>query len=224
MMTRKSLAVQGLLVLMLAATIAVTGPGCASKKKLAKQQAELKARQDAEARAKKLAEAKTILLSIINDQGSMTLDEKEKKLDGVKAQHFDDPEINDLIRQAEAVLAKERETANAARLAAEKEKTATSRTARDTQMLEQDFMAIAQAGSVQQANTIIGETLRMFAGDDVPVLIIIYKDQENTDYDEPTTIRKYLEFLKDQKKNPNAVYSIKYDANNQISELDLIKK
>ncbi len=223
-MTRKSIAVQGLLVMILAATMAVTGPGCASKKKLAKQQAELQARQEAEARAKKLADAKAVLLSIINDQGHMTLDEKEMKLNGVKAQHFDDPEINDLISQAEAVLAKQREQEQAARLAEEKQKAEMSASSRDTQMLEQDFIAISQAGSVQEANAIVGETLRLFAGDNVPVLIIIYKDEENVDYDEPTTIRKYLEFLKDQKKNPNAVYSIKYDANHKISELDLIKK
>jgi len=223
-MTRKSIAVQGLLVMILAATMAVSGPGCASKKKLAKQQAELQARQEAEARAKKLADAKAVLLSIINDQGHMTLDEKEMKLNGVKAQHFDDPEINDLISQAEAVLAKQREQEQAARLAEEKQKAEMSASSRDTQMLEQDFIAISQAGSVQEANAIVGETLRLFAGDNVPVLIIIYKDEENVDYDEPTTIRKYLEFLKDQKKNPNAVYSIKYDANHKISELDLIKK
>jgi hypothetical protein len=223
-MTRKSIAVQGLLVMILAATMAVTGPGCASKKKLAKQQAELQAKQEAEARAKKLADAKAVLLSIINDQGHMTLDEKETKLNGVKAQHFGDPEINDLISQAEAVLARQREQEQAARLAEEKQKAEMSASSRDTQMLEQDFIAISQAGNVQQANAIIGETLRLFAGDNTPVLIIIYKDEENVDYDEPTTIRKYLEFLKDQKKNPNAVYSIKYDANHKISELDLIKK
>jgi hypothetical protein len=46
---------------------------------------------------------------------------------------------------------------------------------------------------------------------------------ETKDYDRPTTIRRYLEYLKDQKKNMNAVHNIQYDASGKITELELIK-
>ena len=44
------------------------------------------------------------------------------------------------------------------------------------------------------------------------------------DYDKPTTIKRYLDFLKDQKVNRNNVDSYLLDQNGKIKELDLIKK
>jgi hypothetical protein len=44
------------------------------------------------------------------------------------------------------------------------------------------------------------------------------------DYEKPTTIRYYLEFLKDQKGNRNNIESFKLDDNGKIKELELIKK
>lgn len=74
------------------------------------------------------------------------------------------------------------------------------------------------------SNRSIEEALRYFSSPDVPVLIIVYIDSEITDYDKPTTIRKYLEYLKDQGKNPNDIHNVKFDANGKINELELIKK
>jgi hypothetical protein len=207
--------------MMMIASIAVLGPGCASKKKLAKQQAADRARIEAEAKAKKISDAKADLLSIINDQGRMTIEEKEKKLNAVKAQNFTDPEILSLIIKAQDKIAKDKEQAL---LEKEKQKTELNKTAESSQTLEEQFFIISHAPSLSDANKQIMETMKLFTGDNVPVLIIIYKDKDNTDYDEPTTIKKYLEFLKDQKKNLNEVYNIKYDANGKITELELIKK
>jgi lipopolysaccharide export LptBFGC system permease protein LptF len=206
---------------MLVASITVLGPGCATKKKLAKQQAEEKARTEAEAKAKKIADAKTILLSIINDQGSMTTEQKEKKLNEIKAQNFNDPEILSLIIKAQDKIAKEKDQA---RLEEEKRKNEMNKTTKTSQSLEDQFFAISHAASLAEADSKILETIKLFAGENVPVLIIIYQDKNNTDYDEPTTIKKYLEFLKDQKKNLNGVFNIKYDENGKITELELIKK
>jgi hypothetical protein len=44
------------------------------------------------------------------------------------------------------------------------------------------------------------------------------------DYDEPTTIRKYLEYLKDQKRINTEVKSLVMDDNGKIKEVELAKK
>ncbi|MCX6233521.1 MAG: hypothetical protein NT175_02195 [Bacteroidetes bacterium] len=220
-MIRKHVTIHRLLIIMLVASITVLGPGCASKKKLAKQQAQEKARIEAEAKAKKIADAKIALLSIINDQGSMTPEQKEKKLNDIKAQNFNDPEILSLIIKAQDKIAREKEQA---RLEEGKRKNEMNKTVKTSQSLEDQFFAISHATSLSEADNKIMEMMKLFAGENVPVLIIIYQDKNNTDYDEPTTIKKYLEFLKDQKKNLNSVYNIKYDENGKITELELIKK
>jgi hypothetical protein len=95
------------------------------------------------------------------------------------------------------------------------------------QQLETSFQGIAgagKAGNLNQAATLIKSTLALFASDDTPVLIIISREGDIVDYDKPTTIRHYLDFLKDQKASRNAVDSYQLDAGGKIKELDLIKK
>jgi hypothetical protein len=58
----------------------------------------------------------------------------------------------------------------------------------------------------------------------VPVLIIISQAGGFNDYDRPTTIGKYLDYLKDQKVYTNTIEQVKYDSNGKITELELIKK
>lgn len=89
--------------------------------------------------------------------------------------------------------------------------------------LENYFKAIANASSLQSANGSIRETLSMFSSPDAPVLIVIYKEGGTTDYDEPTTIKRYLEYLKDTKKNMASVEEIVLDNNGKIAELVLRK-
>ena len=90
--------------------------------------------------------------------------------------------------------------------------------------LERNFATIAQSGSVSQANRTINETLGLFESPNVPVLIIIKQNAGFNDYDRPTTIEKYLNYVKDQKKAAEKVHEIKYNANGKINELELIKK
>ena len=87
-----------------------------------------------------------------------------------------------------------------------------------------NFNSIANAGSTSQANPVINETLDMFESPNTPGLIIIKQNQGFNDYDRPTTIEKYLNYLKDQKKVDEKVFDIKYNANGKINELELIKK
>jgi hypothetical protein len=44
------------------------------------------------------------------------------------------------------------------------------------------------------------------------------------DYDKPTTIKRYLEFVRDQKASRNKVDTYQIDGAGKIKELDLIKK
>ena len=93
-----------------------------------------------------------------------------------------------------------------------------------TQKLHNYFGAIAGASSPQAANGSISEALTMFSTPDAPVLIIIYGVGGTADYDEPTTIRKYLDYLKDTKNDRAVVEEMVMDDYGKIKELVLRKK
>jgi len=88
------------------------------------------------------------------------------------------------------------------------------------------FDAIANAsGNTTQANRNINEAKSMFASPNVPVLIIIHESADGSkDYDEPTTILNYMNYLKDQGKNLNDIYEVKTNDRGRITELELIRK
>lgn len=90
--------------------------------------------------------------------------------------------------------------------------------------LEKYFSQVANASDVDAANQRISEALNMFSSPEAPVLIIIKKTGDIIDYDKPTTIRNYLNYLKDQKKSANAIEKIEFDDNGKIKELVLITK
>ncbi|TNF38834.1 MAG: nucleoid-structuring protein H-NS, partial [Cytophagales bacterium] len=90
--------------------------------------------------------------------------------------------------------------------------------------LENSFNAVAAAGSLNAADQSIQQTLAMFSNQETPVLIVIHEENGIKDYDEPTTIKKYLEYLKDTKKNLNYISDIRLDANGKVSELELRRK
>lgn len=85
------------------------------------------------------------------------------------------------------------------------------------------FGAIASASSTTSANANINEALSMFSNGDAAVLIVIYKEGGKPSYDEPTTISKYLNYLKDTKNNKAKVEEVVYDTNGKIKELVLKK-
>jgi hypothetical protein len=109
-----------------------------------------------------------------------------------------------------------------------------SETAKDTgysieeisNKLDNYFNAIANAsGNTARANSNINEAKSMFASPDVPVLIIINESTDGTkDYDEPTNILDYMNYLKDQGKNLNDIYEVKINDRGRITELELIRK
>ena len=198
-------------IILITMLIAIGMGGCKSQKKLAREQA-------AAEYAQKVDQAKKNLNAIINDE-TMSIEEKERLLRETKAMNLNEPEILKMIQEAEDVIAAEK--AEAERLKREAEKKAELTTG---QKLEKYFNEIVYAPSVDVANQKINEATQMFASPQTPVLIIISREGDIVDYDRPTTINKYLNYLKDQKKNINAIESFDTDENGKIVELELIKK
>ena len=187
---------------------------CKSKKQLAKEAAEAEFRSRYEQAVKDLN-------AILDDETLWSLEEKEARVQTIKDWNLQNAEVDDLLFQVEKKLARERaqKDEKEREVAVEQEKTQSTEA-----VLEGNFGSIARAGSVTQANRIIKETLGVFESPNVPVLIIIKQNQGFNDYDRPTTIEKYLNYLKDQKKAAEKVHNIKYNSNGKINELELIKK
>jgi hypothetical protein len=203
---------------MILMVISVAGgmSSCKSKKKLAKE-------KEAAEYAAKVNTAKTTLLDILNDNTTMSLAEKEAAVKAIKDMNLGDPEIDELIRQAEEKLAKERAALNVKPTETVKPDNTAMQQQQSAASLSSTFAAIANSTSVSQANMQIAETLKLFSSPDAPVLIIISKEGEKVDYDRPTTIKNYLNYLKDTKNNINKVDKITYDGAGKIKELELIK-
>ena len=207
-------------MILLVALITLGGnTSCKSKKRLAREAAE------AEYNAR-VAEAVRDLTAILNDQTTWTLEEKENRVQTIKDWNLQNPEVDALLLQVERKLARERAQAEQAaeqeRLAAE----AAARAREPRTLLENSFNSIVNAANVAQANRIISETLQMFASNDVPVLIIISQagGPDNIDYDRPTTIENYLNYLKDQHVNRNDVFDLKFNEAGKITEVELLKR
>jgi hypothetical protein len=208
------------LILLVAAVTLGGSTGCKSKKKLAREQA-------AAEYAARVDQAKKDLNSILNDETNWTLKEKEQRVKTIKNWNLDDKEVLDLIDRAEDKLARERaeseRKAEEERLRLEEEARLKAETSKYGN-LEGMLKSVAASPDFATANDRIGQTLQLFATPDVPVLVIISQAGGFNDYDRPTTIRKYLDYLKDQKTFNNRIEQVKYDSNGKITELELIKR
>jgi len=202
-------------IMMMVISLAGGMGSCKSKKKLAKE-------KEAAEYAAKVSTAKATLLDILNDNTTMSLEEKEAAVKAIRAMNLNDPEIDELLRQAEEKLAAER-AALKLKEAEEVKPDETSQQVETTKTLAGYFSSISTSASVSQANMLIADALKLFASSESPVLIIIAKTGDLIDYDRPTTIKDYLNYLKDTKNNINKVDKITYDSNGKIRELELIK-
>jgi uncharacterized protein YneR len=206
--------IKNLILIAMMALVTIGGTtSCSSKKKMAKKEYEAKVEQ-----------AKKDLNAIINDETMWTLEEQKARVDEIEKADFQNPEIDELIVKAKDKL--NRKIAEEARLAEEERlrQIEEQNKMKPVASLEDYFAIIAAAPNADAANEKIAEALQMFASPDVPVLIIIYHVGDIIDYDAPTTAERYLNYIKDQKKVDVGVYNIKYDNNNKITELELIKK
>lgn len=164
-------------------------------------------------RMERIDAAKAKLLDLLLNKDNKSASDMQYELDKIKADTKDlySDEINELIARVEKKIEEMRSSVNIPL---------------KTQ-LEKNFQGIAEAsksGNASQVSTLIKKTLELFSAPEAPVLIIISREGSIVDYDKPTTIKRYLDFLRDQKANKNAVDSYLLDQSEKIKELDLIKK
>ncbi|MEI7896013.1 MAG: hypothetical protein WCJ26_03175 [bacterium] len=168
--------------------------------------------KETQEKAQKVDVARAALYDLLLNKDNKSADELEKELNAIKRQKLNDQEIDELISRLEKKIQDMR--SGGASLPVKTQ-------------LENAFTTIANAaktGNLSQADNTITKTLQLFSSDDAPVLIIISREGSTVDYDKPTTIRRYLNFLKDTKASKNDIDAIMTDANGKIKGLDLIKK
>ena len=204
-----------ILITMLALVTIGATTSCSSKKKLAKKEYEAKVEQ-----------AKSDLNAIIEGTTEWTLEEQRSRIEEIEKSDLQNQEVNDLIVKAKEVI--ESKIAEAERVAEEDRlrqlEEENKAKAESKTSISDYFTIIAAAPDAETANEKIAEALKLFASPDVPVLIIVYHVGDIIDYDAPTTAEKYLNYIKDQKNVTVRVNNIKYDDNDKITELELIKK
>ena len=213
-MTMK-LQIKNFILIAMLALVTIGGTtSCSSKKKLAKKEYEAK-----------LEQAKADLNAIIERTTEWTLEEQAARVDEIEKMDLQNQEIDELIVKAREVIA--REKAEAERIAEEERlreiEEQNKNKVKPQSLLSDYFAIIAAAPNAEVANEKIAEALDLFVSPDVPVLIIIYHMGDIVDYDAPTTAERYLNYIKDQKKVSVRINNIKYDNNNKITELELIK-
>jgi hypothetical protein len=165
-------------------------------------------------KAQKVDVARAALYDLLLNKDEKTADQLERELNAIKAQNLQDSELDELIARLEKKIKDMRTFGAAGSLPVKAQ-------------LENSFAAIASAasaGNLSQADATIQKTLQLFSSEDVPVLIIISREGSMVDYDKPTTIKRYLNLIRDTKANRNAIDAIMNDANGKIKGLDLIKK
>jgi hypothetical protein len=210
------------LVLIIFMTFLMAGglSSCKSSKKLARERA-------AAQYAANVEQSKKDLTSMLNGTSTMTLDQQLKRLEVIKSYNIDDPEVKDLIAKVSNKLQDEKGQAD--RMAAEKklqEQEAAKQKAEQSKFsaLNATFLKIAEAPSYDVADQEIAKALTLFSTSETPVLIIISQNQGFNDYDRPTTIARFLNYLKDMKAYHYQVSSVKRDTQGKITELELINK
>lgn len=126
-------------------------------------------------------------------------------------------------KQQEEEAARKKEAEEKARLEAEARERESSKASTPAVRLTEYFDAISGSGNTASANSSINEALALFASPETPVLIVISESGDQKDYDRPTTIKNYLNYLKDQKKNINKISNLQFDSSGKITELELRK-
>jgi hypothetical protein len=207
-----------LLFSLMICSLAMGPVACKGKKKLAEQQA-----------AAALAEKNRVLdeLQAILDTPVRNLDELEaleEKFGAIEGLNTDDNQILIKKRKVENYLQQERERLERELAEMEEPKSEADMQTVVTNRLADAFSYIANNGSSTGGKMRIEDALNLFASDQTPVLIIVSREGSLVDYDRPTTIRKYLNYLADTGNNANAIENIVFDATGKITELELIKR
>ena len=193
---------------------------------MARQEALAKAEAEKEQQEREyeMAQIRNQLESLIDNPARNFDDsrDKERELLDIKYQNIDDPEIQSLIKKAEYALQLERENLENQQDYEEQGQSNVDRQLKS--QLADHFQGISTAGSSSLANIRIDRALELFSSDNAPVLIVISEVGGRRDYDRPTTIKRYLNYLKDQEKPAALVDRVVMDGNGRIKELELINK
>lgn len=191
---------------------------CKSKKKIAEEQAAIEL-------ANQIEQSKSQLNDLLREDNPKSLAEKQAELDAIVDLQLRDPEIESLIEQVQNKLDEERAALRDEEANRIKEEQANAGNNSVNSNIDTHFVSVASAATGEQADMRIQRAMSLYASNDVPVLIIIAKYGNNQkDYDRPTTIEKYLYYLKDIKKYDKKVEAVKYDNYGKITELELIKR
>ncbi|MBP5644049.1 MAG: hypothetical protein J6X10_07480 [Bacteroidales bacterium] len=204
-----------IIIAMIALVTLCGATSCNSSKKMSKK--EYKAL---------VAQATKDLNAILNDETEWTLEEQMDRINELKKVDFSkNPEIVEMLERAELkvtnAIAERDRIAEEKRLEEEQRLRELEEQAKPKTAISDYFNMIANARDVTSANNYIKEALKLFESPDAVVLIRL---NNYGDYDRPTTAVNYLNYLKDQKKVTVNVDNIKYNENNKITELELIKK
>ncbi len=127
------------------------------------------------------------------------------------------------LKEEELAMQEVKEKANREAVERERMKQNENKSSTPAVKLDQYFNSIATSSNAGSANASINEALTLFASPGALVLIVISDTNGEKDYDKPTNIKDYLNYVKDQKKNMNAISNLKTDSNGKITELELRK-
>ena len=208
---------KSIIILAMIALVTICGAtSCNSSKGMSKKEYKAAVKQ-----------AEKDLNAILNDETEWTLEEQLDRINELKQIDFSkkNPEIVEMIERAEQkvtnAIAERDRIAEQKRLEEEQRLRELEEQNKPKTALTDYFTMIANAKDVTTANNFIKEALKLFESPDAVVLIRL---NNYGDYDRPTTAVNYLNYLKDQKKVTVNVDNVKYNEENKITELELIKK
>ena len=165
----------------------------------------------AKAKQQQIDEVKIRLNGLLYDQ-TMSADDLERELNEIKLLNIQDPEVQRLIEQVEE------------RIKTMREGLGSISTNSDLDNYFEEVIRLAKTGNIEKTNMLIKDILKFFTSSEADLLIIVYRENgEPLDYDKPTTIGAYLNYLKDQKVNHNTTYSIERDTVGKIKLVELLK-
>jgi small-conductance mechanosensitive channel len=163
------------------------------------------------AKKQQIEEIKIRLNGLLYNQ-TMSADDLERELNEIKALNIKDAEVQRLIAQIEAKIKEMREGMGSIS------------TNSDLDRYFDEVISLSKSGNIERTNMKIKDILKFFTNSEAPLLIIVYRENGvPIDYDKPTTIGAYLNYLKDQKVNHNTTYSIERDAAGKIKLVELLK-
>ena len=195
-----------LYILIIAIACSVNFTSCKTKKKVTKPNTEL------QAELRKKNEAKRRLRSLLNNK-NMSSEKMTKELNSIIEMNVEDNEINSLVSQVKRKIEEKKK----------KEIAAATKVEETDNTFQELFQKVANDKA--NADKYIKEAINLCESENTPVLIIISSTAKGVvDYDRPTTVLKYMQYLKDTKNVSTKVHNVIFNDNGKIKEIELKKK